>query len=234
MGWFDKHKPAASDAGKTADEQSEAQVNALVDRLGASLEERIAKPLREDLNALKTEWETIKAEATKPPETDKRPKNADGSPRELTQEEKNALGTQAAFAQSVLTNARLTEREVLDELPSDWAHLVPEIRTYFTSTPIDRKAQADYAEYCRNCADLVIAKHARKAGLRYDKDNKTFFLEDKSASGGDHEPGPLSDPSLSWRQETASGTRVWTPEEQLAKLGIDPKDFAESVRKGVV
>ena len=45
MGFFDKHKNAAAD-GKTAEEQSEAQMNALVDRLGASIEERI-KPLRE-------------------------------------------------------------------------------------------------------------------------------------------------------------------------------------------
>jgi hypothetical protein len=233
MGWFDKHKPAASDAGKTADEQSEAQVNALVEKLGASLEERIAKPLREDLTALKTEWETIKAEATKPPEG-KGPTNTDGTPRELSQEEKNTLGTQAAFAQSVLTNARLTEREVLDSLPADFADLIPEIRAYFTDTPLDRKSKSDYAVYCSNCADLVIAKHARKAGLRRNPDNKTFFLEDKSAGGDGHEPGPLSDPSLTWRQETASGTRVWTPEEQLRKLDIDPAKFAESVKKGVV
>jgi hypothetical protein len=233
MGFFDRHKAAASDAGKTADEQSEAQVNALVERLGASIEERIAKPLREDINALKSEWETIKTEATRPPAA-AGPTNADGTPRELSQEEKNTLGTQAAFAQSVLTNARLTEREVLDEINSAWAHLVPEIRGYFTSTQLDRKAKPDYAEYCQNIVNMVIGKAAKVAGLRYDQGNKTFFLEDKSASGGDHEPGPLSDPSLTWRQETASGTRVWTPEEQLRKLDIDPAKFAESVKKGVV
>jgi hypothetical protein len=229
MGWFDKHKPAASDAGKTAEEQSEAQMAALVDRLGASLEERIAKPLREDLNALKTEWETIKTEATKPPAA-AGPTDENGKPRELTDEEKRNNATRATITLAVTTNARLTEREILDELPADWSHLTPEIRALFANTPIERKAQPDYAEYCRNCADLVIAKAARKAGLRYDQSNKTFFLEDKSgASGG--EENPLTDPSFSWQKP--DGTVV-TGLQTLSSLGIDPKEFAEAQKRGVV
>ena len=231
MGWFDKHKPAAgSDAAKKADEQNEAEVNALVEKLGASLEERIAKPLRDDLNALKSEWETIKTEATKPAPA-AGPTNADGTPRELSQEEKNALGTKAAFAQSVLTNARLTEREVLDELPADWSHLIPKIRAHFASTSLDRKALPDYADYCRNCADLEIARAARTAGLRFNQESKTFFLEDKSGAGASGEDNPLNDPSLTWRKPDG---KVVTGLETLAALDIDPAKFAESVKKGVV
>jgi hypothetical protein len=224
MGWFDKHKPAE---GKTPAEQSEAEMNALVDRLGTSLEERIAKPIREELTALKSEWETIKAEASKPPAVDTTPRNADGTPRELSAEEKLRNAQQATLGVAVLTNARLTEREVLDELPSDWSHLLPEIRGLFANSPIEVKAKPDYAQYCRNCADLVIAREARKAGLRYNEQSKTFFLEDKSTSAT-REEGVLSDPSLVWHQEKANGvTKTWSPSEQLRALGIDPKEFAE-------
>jgi hypothetical protein len=231
MGWFDKHKPAAgSDAAKNADEQSEAQVNALVEKLGASIEERIAKPLGDRIDKLQSEWETIKAEATKPPAA-AGPTNADGTPRELSQEEKNTLGTQAAFAQSVLTNARLTEREVLDGVHASWAHLIPQIRAYFTSTPLDRKAKPDYAEYCQNIVDMVVGKAANAAGLRSSDGGKTFFLEDKSGAGASGEENILNDPSLTWRKP--DGTVV-TGLQTLAALDIDPAKFAESVKKGVV
>lgn len=230
MGWFDKHKPAD---GKTADEQSEAQMNALVDRLGASIEERI-KPLRDGFDAMKTDWETIKAEATRTPTVDTRPKNDDGTPRELTEDEKRNNITRASVELSVTTNARLTEREVLDSLPADFADLIPDIRALFNNTPLQRKAQSDYADYCNNCADLVIAKHARKAGLRFNRESKTFFLEDKSTSTS-REDGVLSDPSLVWNQQKPDGSvRAWSPEEQLRKLDIDPAKFSESVKKGVV
>jgi len=230
MGWFDKHKPAE---GKNAAEQSEAEMNALVERLGTSLEERIGKPLRDDLTALKTEWETIKAEATRPP-APTGPTNADGTPRELTDEEKNRQRGDATVALAVATNARLTEREVLDALPADFDDLIPEIRAHFNNTPIQRKAQPDYADYCRNCADVVIAKAARKAGLRSSDGGKTFFLEDKSTSTS-REDGVLSDPALVWNQTKADGSvKAWSPEEQLRKLDIDPAKFSESVKKGVV
>ena len=232
MGWFDKHKPAE---GKTPEEQSKAEMEALVERLGASIEEKIGKPLREEITALKTDWEAIKAEATKNPAEDKTPRNADGTPRELTDEEKNRNASQATIALAVQTNARLTEREVIDELPRDWSHLIPEIRSMFANTPIQRKAQSDYADYCRNCADLVIAREARKAGLRYDQEHKTFFLEDKS-SASNNEESPLSDPALVWHQQKGDGSvKRWSPEDQLRVLGIDPKEFAERAKKdGVV
>lgn len=230
MGWFDKHKPA-SDGTKTAEEQSEAQMNALVEKFSAAVDERV-KPLRETVEKIQTDWEAVKAEATKPPTVDTRPRNADGTPRELTQEEKNDLGTKAAFAQSVLTNARLTESEVIGELPREWSHLVPEIRAMLAGATFEQKAKADYGQLCRNCADIVIAREARKAGLRYNQDSKSFFLEDKSTSSTAE--GPLSDPSLTWRQEKGNGqVKVWSAEEQLRVLGIDPKEFAESM-KGVV
>ena len=229
MGWFEKHKP---DATKTPEEQSKADMDALVDRFSAAVDERV-KPLRETVEKLQTDWDTIKTEASKPPATDRTPRNADGTPRDLTDDEKRNNATLAGVQLSVQTNARLTEREVIDELQDDWKHLIPEIRGIFASTPIEQKARTDYAQYCRNCVDLVIAREARKSGLRFNRENQTFFLEDKSTSAT-REDGVLSDPSLAWRQETPNGVRVMSAQEQLEKLGIDPAKFAESVKKGVV
>src|SRR4029077_15891037 len=86
MGWFEKHKPAANADGKSAEEQSKAEMDALVDRFAGVVDER-TKPLREAVEKVQADWETIKAEATKPPEA-KGPTNADGTPRELTDDEK--------------------------------------------------------------------------------------------------------------------------------------------------
>ena len=231
MGFFDRHKTADT---KTAEEQSKAEMDALVDRLGASLEERIAKPLGDRIDKLQSEWEAVKTEATKTPPADTTPRNADGTPRELTDEEKNRNASQATIALAVATNARLTESEVISQIAGSWPDQVAEIRSYFANTPIQRKAQPDYAEYCGNIVDMVIGKAAKKAGFRYDRDGKTFFLEDKSTSTTPE--GPLSDPGLAWQQRDANGNikRTWSAADQLRALDIDPKQFEENMKKGVV
>ena len=100
--------------------------------------------------------------------------------RDLTPEEKQRNTQQATLGVAILTNARPTEREVIDELSADWAHLFPEIRGFFANTAIETKAKPDYAQYCRNCADLVIAREARNSGLRYNRESQSFFLEDRA------------------------------------------------------
>ncbi len=215
---------------KKDDVQSKADVDALVDRIGSSIEERFFKPLESKVTALQTKWDEIEKAATAPPKET----NEDGTPKVLSEEEKNKLGTQATFAMSVQTNARLTEREVIDEISSSWSHLLPDIRAYFTNTPLARKAQADYPDYCRNIADMVIGKAAKAAGLRYDGQNKSFFLEDKSTSVT-REEGPLSDPSLVWHQQKPDGsTKTWSVADQLAALKIDPKELSDNMKKGIV
>jgi hypothetical protein len=229
MGWFDKHKP---DATKTPEEQSKADMDALVDRFSAAVDERV-KPLRETVEKLQTDWDTIKTEATKTPPADTRPRDENGNPRDLTPEEKQRNLNIALAEQNVQNGARFIERDALDSISDDWKHLIPKIRAMFANTPVARKAQSDYAEYCENCKKLVIGEEAQKAGLRYNRDSGSFFLEDKSTSAT-REDGVLSDPSLAWRQETPNGVRVMSAQEQLEKLGIDPAKFAESVKKGVV
>jgi hypothetical protein len=223
---FDRFKKTPD--GKTED-QSKAEMDAMFERFGAMVEERV-KPMRDTVDAMQAKWNAIEAEATKPPEVDRTPRNADGTPRELTAEEKQRNLNLVLTQQNVQTAARLTERDVLDSLPSDWKHLIPEIRALFSNTEIARKAQPDYAEYCQNCADLVIAREAKKAGLRFNQQSKSFFLEDKSA-GGSTPDSILNDPSLEW--ESRDGRKM-SAQEQLRKLGIDPKKFEESAKNGVV
>jgi hypothetical protein len=207
-------------------EQSKSEVDQLVEKLGVSFEERL-KPLREGFESLKTEWDGIKAAAAKEPE----PNNNGGGGDELTEEQKAAKDRTALLALTVQTNARITESEIISEISANWSHLIPEIRSYFQSTPIQRKAQADYAEFCRNIKDMVVGKAAQKAGLRFDGKNQRFFLEDASAKTGGAE-SPLNDPDLGWTDPN-TGKSI-SASEQLAKLGIKPEEFVESQKRGIV
>lgn len=210
-----------------SEDQSKAEMDAMFERFGTMVDERM-KPLNEKVSALSTDWETVKTEATKVTPPDTRPRDENGNLRELTADEKQRNLNSALVQQNVQTAARLTERDVLDSLPSDWKHLIPEIRALFAQTEIGRKAQPDYAEYCQNCADLVIAREAKKAGLRFNQESKEFFLEDKSA-GGSTPDSILNDPSLAWN----NNGKVMSAREQLDKLGIDPKKFEERNARGV-
>lgn len=210
-----------------SEDQSKAEMDAMFERFGTMVDERM-KPLNEKVSALSTDWETVKTEATKVTPPDTRPRDENGNLRELTADEKQRNLNSALVQQNVQTAARLTERDVLDSLPSDWKHLIPEIRALFAQTEIGRKAQPDYAEYCQNCADLVIAREAKKAGLRFNQESKEFFLEDKSA-GGSTPDSILNDPSLAWN----NNGKVMSAREQLDRLGIDPKKFEERNARGV-
>jgi len=215
-----------------SDDQSKAEMDAMFERFGSMVDERM-KPITDNVTALKSEWETIKAEATKTAPPDTRPRDENGNPRELTDAEKQTRLNIALAEQNVQNAARFIERDVLDTLPVDFKDLKPQIAQMFRDTPVARKAQPDYAEYCQNCADLAIAREARKGGLRRNAETKEFFLEDKS--GVSNEPDSiLNDPSLVWHYDTPQGPRTMSAKEQLAKLHIDPKEFEDSARKGRV
>jgi len=211
---------------KEGGEQEKSEVDQLVEKLGVSFDERI-KPLKEGFEALKSEWDGIKAAATEKPD----PNSNGGGGEELTDEQKAARDRTALLTLSVQTNARITEGEVLSEISANWAHLIPEIKGYFASTPVQRKAMADYAEFCRNIKDMVVGKAAQKAGLRFDGNNQRFFLEDASAKTGGAE-SPLANPDLSWTDPN-SGKTI-TASETLARLGIKPEEFVENQKKGLV
>jgi hypothetical protein len=225
MGMLDRFKKTP----EGNDDQSKAEMDAMFAKFGEIIDERL-KPVNESVSGLKTEWETIKAEATKTPTVDTRPRDENGNVRDLTDAEKQTRLNIALAEQNVQNAARFIERDVLDTLPKDFADLKPQIAQMFRETPVARKAQPDYAEYCQNCADLAIAREARKGGLRRNAETKEFFLEDKS-SGSNEPDSILNDQALTWHDGTG---RVMTAREQLAKLGIDAKKFEERAKSGVV
>jgi len=212
------------------DDQTKSEVDQLVEKLGASFDAKLTErldPLQKGFTELKGEWDGIKAAATEKPD----PNNNGGGGEELTDEQKAARDRKSLLILSVQTNARITEGEVLSEISANWAHLIPEIKGYFASTPVERKAMADYAEFCRNIKDMVVGKAAQKAGLRLDGKNQRFFLEDASAKTGGAE-SPLNDPDLSWTDPN-TGKSI-TASETLARLGIKPEEFVENQKKGLV
>jgi hypothetical protein len=80
-------------------------------------------------------------------------------------------------AQNVITNARLTEREVLDEVISDgWSEFLADIKKELANTPLQVKAMSTYEAYVRNVVNMVIGQNARKGGLK--RKGSTFILED--------------------------------------------------------
>jgi len=213
------------------DDQSKSEIDTLVEKLGVSFDERI-KPLREGFEKLQGEWDGIKAAATKEPDSNG---GGDGTRPTIPSVSENEDAAFAArlgpvVALNIQTNARLTEREILDEISPNWSHLIPEIRGYFSSPPLSRKAQADYPDFCRNIKDMVVGKAAQKAGLRFDKKNERFFLEDATAKTGG-EDSPLADPDLSWTDGTG---KLISGSETLARLGIKPEEFVENQKKGYV
>ena len=208
--------------------QNQADIDALVEKLGATFDARM-KPLSDKIEGIEQKWnalETAATRASEPPLEKKEPADPAVEPERWKAENLGPLA-----AQTILTNARLTEREIIDEISANWSHLIPKIREYFANTQIQRKAQADYAEYCRNIVDMVIGKAAKEAGLRFDGQNKKFFLEDASTKGTNGEPSIFDGQDLNY---TTKDGKIITPAEQLARLGIDPKEFAENAKKGLI
>lgn len=186
--------------------------------------------MREEFTALKTDWDSIKAEAARSSndEADRARRAAEDN---QTPEEKLATENKRLLMVSLLTNARITESEVVDEVKSQWPGLVPKIKDLLATIPMDDKVKADYGQRCRNAVKLVIGDEAIKGGLRHNSDTKKFFLEDAAASTGG-EDSPFNDPDLTWVDERSGKTLTAT--EQLAKLHIDPKQFADFLKRQAV
>jgi hypothetical protein len=227
MTWNPFNKKAADGTPKP-DEQSKSEVDQLVERLTTSLDAKLderLKPVTQRVETLATEWNGIKEAANKPEPEKREPADITTDPERWKQE---ALGP--LQVQVVLANARITEKEVLDSLGQRWKHLLPQVQAMLDGTPWQRKALPDYKDYVKNVLDVAIGKAARENGLRYDDQNQKFFLED--ANSKTEQGDEIFDASTTWI-DPRSG-RTLTAAQQLAKLGIDPKEYAESVKKGVV
>lgn len=223
MGLWSK-KPAEG----TNNDQTKSEADLLVERLGATIDEKL-KPIREKVEGIETKWNAIEAEAgratNEEAEAARRAAEANQTP-----EEKLASENKRLLMVSLLTNARITESEVVDEVKAQWPGLVPRIKEVLATIPMDDKVKADYAQRCRNAVKLVIGDEAIKGGLRQNSDTKKFFLEDASTNNSGDEQ-PFSDPDLTWVDPRNPNRPPMTAAEQLRKLHIDPKEFAEFVKR---
>jgi hypothetical protein len=210
---------------KKSDDQSKSEADLLIEKLGALVDEKI-KPLNDGFTALKTDWESIKAEASKEPTPDPN-KNPDGT--EVTAEQRQANREQALFALTVTTNARITEEDCIRSISDKWPQLVAEARKVFSTTDWQRKAKADYPEYCNNVVDMLVGREAKKGGLRYDRTSSKFLIEDGVTHDTD-EGNALTSGEYDWT-DPRNPSRHLTATQQLNKLGINPKEFDEFMKK---
>ena len=202
---------------KPPEGQSNSEADELIEKFSAAVDAKL-KPLADSFNTLQTEWSAIKQAAEKQDEPPPKP-DSELTPEQIALRDRNNL-----LALSVATNARITESECIQGISGQWSNLIPQIRDIFARTPIQRKAQADYPEYCANVVDMTVGKAARAAGLR--SDGKTFFIEDSASKSGGEE-SPLNQ-FPTWHGDD----RTETASETLAKLKIDPKKFAEDLAAG--
>ena len=220
MAWpWNKDNPSA-DGSK---EQSKSEVDDLVAKLTAHFDSKFT-PLANDFTALKTDFDAMKAAAAEPPPREDR----NDAPKQLTSFAEDA---DRAFAerigplavQTAQLSARVIEQEVLRQVEADgWETLIPAVKKHLSATPLQRKAAADYQAYVENIVSMVIGATARKEGLRMDGSKKTFYLEDSSSRTA-AERSPFT-ADLNWVDQKG---RVHRGEETLAKLGIDPAQFAK-------
>lgn len=221
--------PPASETAEEKLKREEAEQTAFFGKIGELVKNEM-KPVADTVADLQGKWKKLE-ESAAADEHD----NDNNDDANLTEEEKrrknDEIEKRKILALSIMTNARITENEVLQEVHTKFPEYESKIREYFANTPIERKGQADYAAYCQNIVDMVLGKAARAGGLRYDTSNKRFFLED--ASGGDgKENYDFLASDVTW-QDPRSG-KIVTGREQLAKLGITPEEFRKSQEKGIV
>jgi hypothetical protein len=195
------------------------------------------KPINEKIEAqatevktLTTKWNEIESAGVAEAEEARR-RAAAAADGELTPEQKAEKSQQALFAQTVLTNARITENEVAATLERDFPKLVPEFRQMCANTDWKVKALPNYQQQCMNAIDSLIGREARKGGLRYQKQTEKFVIEDGGSHGAGDE-NPLAKGDYDWTDERSG--RTITGSEQLAKMGLSAKDLAEMQKRGMV
>jgi hypothetical protein len=223
MGLFSKKQDE-----KQNDGQSKSEADALVEKLGASIEEKFGKKF-EAVDTLLAKWNKMEQEAAESLNDEAR-RSAKAAEESLTPEEKLANENKKLFLLQVLTNARITEQECIDEVKGQWPGLVPRIREVLATIPMDDKAKGDYPQRCRNAVKLVVGDEAIKNGLRQDRNSGKFMIEDSVAKTGGEE-SPLNDSDLTWIDPRNPDRPPMTATQQLAKLKIDPKEFADWAKK---
>jgi hypothetical protein len=186
--WFNKEKKEDPPVTKTP-EQTSKEADELVSKLRLSVDEAL-KPFNERLDSFDTRFKTLESNTAKPA-----PKEEARTVPSVLDDEDGAFNartaplkeqTESVAVQTALLNARLTETEVLNEVASrGWGEIIPDVRAQLEQTPVQVKALPTYAQYVRNCVDMIVGRKAQAGGLKFDGSKKTFFLEDSSGKGGD-------------------------------------------------
>lgn len=219
--WGKKPDAQMTDEEKQAAEaQSKAEMDALVERLGSSVEQRFSSKLEEAIKPIRERVESFEANLRAPRQKEDPAEPADPT---LDPERWKAENLGPLALQNVLLAARLTENEVLARVEPGWQHLIPEIKKYLEATPPVRKAEKDYPDYVQNCVDLAIGRAAKAAGVKYNSKDQRVFIE--SGSNGTNGIESVFSDDMYWVDRRG---RRMSGEEQLSRLGIDPKEFSKS------
>jgi len=221
---------------KPGEETTQQSQDDLIAKFRGIVEEVVA-PIKQTVEAqasevktLTTKWNEIENAGAAEAEEARR-RAAAAADAELTPEEKLEKQNQALFAQTVLTNARITENECAATLERDFPKLVPEFRQMCANTDWKVKALPNYQQQCEAAINGLIGREARKGGLRFQKQTEKFVIED-AGSGGNREDNVLLSGDYDWNDERSGKTLTAT--QQLAKLGLTGKDFAEMQKRGMV
>lgn len=237
MSFWNK-KPPDGETDEQRKTREEKEQNEFIEKLNGSFEAKLdakLKPITDKVTSLDDRWTKLETAAGEGNGGDGGGGGGGGGDEGLSDEEKyrrtNDIEKRKLLALTIATNARMTEGEVLTEVREKFPEFEAKIKDIYANTSIERKGQADYAAFCRNVMKMVVGEAALAGGLRYDANSKTFFLENASG-GGDGETHDFLASDMTWT-DPASG-KTLTGRDQLAKLGIKPEEFAESVKHGVV
>lgn len=195
------------------------------------------KPIAEKVEAQATEVKTLTTKFTALESgAEKELQEAEARRRaeleaELTPEQRAEKDRNNLFAQTVLTNARITENECVAALEVACPKLIPEFRQMCANTDWKIKALPNYQQQCMNAIDGLIGREARKNGLRYQKATEKFVIEDGGARGGS-EDSVLVGGDYDWTDDRSGKTL--TGSEQLAKMHLTPEDFKKMQKMGIV
>lgn len=208
MAWFEK-KPDAK-----PDDKSDGDL--LIEKLTGVIDAKLS-PISAKVEDINTRWNALETAASKKNEP---PPNDPPARVSVLDNEDEAFAQRLGpiMYQTVLTNARMVERDIYDEMKEGgWSELLPEVKKHLDATDVQRKSKADYAVYCRNVMDMVIGQKARSSGLR--QREGTFYLETGNTRGADGDKG--NRPELNWQDQRG---RVHTGDEVASKLGLTSDD----------
>jgi hypothetical protein len=227
MGFWNKKTPEG-ETEEQIKQREEKEQNDFISALMGKFEEKI-KPLNDKVSAWDDRWKKLEDAAAGSVNDDS------SNDANLSDDEKQRMNEEVErrklLAISIATNARITENEVLADVKEKFPELAEKVKEFLVNTPLERKGQQDYQQYCRNVVSMVVGQAAMTGGLQYNPATKQFFLENASA-GSRGEQLEFLAPDMAWT-DPSSG-RTLTGRQQLEKLGIAPEDFAKSVKNGVV